>query len=111
MNRKSNSVQKSGGIALGGNRNVIIHGISELFITKGQQRERTVRYYAVNRLRTVEMPEYVATRRVFRLRGWQAVSNIGGRDPRPTLPKLDNPRHRETINRGGDFYSAGRYCH
>lgn len=63
MSRKLNDVQKSRDFALGWNRNVIAHGIPDPFMTKGEQRERVLRYHVVNLLPTVEIPERAAIKR------------------------------------------------
>lgn len=90
MNRELNSVQKSGDIAMGRNRNVVIHGILRPFIKDGEKRGRDVKYHIGNLLRRVEIPKYVADKRVLRLGRWQAVRDSGCRDPRPTMLEFAN---------------------
>lgn len=65
MIRQLNSVQKSSHIALGRNRNFIVHGFPEPFINEGNQREMAMRHHEVNLLLTVEIPEHVVIKRVF----------------------------------------------
>lgn len=53
MSRELNSVEKSGVIALGENRNVVIYRILEPFMEEEKQRKKAVRYHVVDLLRTV----------------------------------------------------------
>lgn len=75
MNRELNVVQKSNVIALGRNHNVGTHAIPEPLLKDGQQEERAVRYHVLILLRTVEIREHVAIKRVLRLGRWQGVSD------------------------------------
>lgn len=88
-------MQKSSDIALDGNRDVFVHGISEPFIKKRKQGEMTLRYHVVHLLRTVEIPEHVTIKRLLGLGRWQGVRDLGCRDPQPTLVEFANPRHRD----------------
>lgn len=89
-----NKVQTSGDIALGRNRNDVVHEISESLSKEEKQREGTVRYHVVNLIRTVKVPELVVIKMVF-LRGrLRSISGSRCRDPQPTPVDFSNPRHR-----------------
>lgn len=45
----------SGGVALGKNHDVIVHGVPELFMEQGKQKVWVVRYHPVNLLRRVKI--------------------------------------------------------
>lgn len=95
-------MQKSSNIALDRNRNSVVHVIPEHFL-KGKQRERTACCHVVNLLRAVEKPEHVSIKRALRLRRWPGASDLGYRDPRPTLVEFAKSRRR-----GRFSVSAGR---
>lgn len=67
-------------IALGRNRNVLIHGIPEPFRNEERQRERAVSPHVVNPLRTMQILEKFAIKTVLCLQIWLGDCNPGCRD-------------------------------
>lgn len=89
-------LEKNSDLALGRNRNVVVHGIAEPVMREGKQRERAMRYHIVNLLRMVNIPGHVAIKRVLRLGKWAGAQSTT-RDPRPVLVEFANPRHRDSF--------------
>ena len=88
-------LHKSSDLALGRNRNVVIHGIPEPVMREGRQRDRAMRYHIVNLLRAVELPGHIGIKRVLRLGKWISAEKTTEVGPRPVLVEFANPRHRD----------------
>jgi rubredoxin len=92
---KLTKLEHDTGLAMGRNRNVVVHGIHEPFVREGRQRDQQMYHHLLNLLRIANIPGDVGIKRILRLGRWMGPRDPNTTKPRPMLVEFANPRHRD----------------
>jgi hypothetical protein len=82
--------------ALGRHRNIVIHGVPEMFLQENRMRIVNLRHHLMNILRLAGLPSHASVKRIFRLGKWRGPAELPTL-PRPVLVEFTNPTHRDGL--------------
>jgi hypothetical protein len=83
------------GLALGRNRNVVIHGLQEPYMIETRKRKHLLYHDVVNLLRLANVPSHSAIKRLLRVGKWRGSKEDSNHLPRPIVVEFANPRNRD----------------